>query len=244
MKLTDDNLYITYILENRTQRELMQIFGLTRRQVQFILKEAGLRKHSEVPEEFVRLYEKGLTYAELAEYFDVDYSLITSWRRRMNVRKSKVVRARNSKMPDDDMLYTLRILEEKKIKDIATMYGVATTTVASWLQRAELVNSRKYIIPNKEQLQRDYENATGDKREWIAKKYGVGNGTVAQWLHRNGIKREERPLITREECVEAIDMRLRGVKPKDITDHFSINHSSLIRYMHDYGLFDRWNNKG
>lgn len=87
VKLTDDNLYITYILENRTQVELMQIFGLTRRQLQLRLKEAELQKKTEIPHDIERMHQKGLTYEELADYYDTQVSQVRSWLRRTGLRR-------------------------------------------------------------------------------------------------------------------------------------------------------------
>lgn len=241
MKLTDDNLYITYILENRTQLELMQIFGLTRRQIQISLKEAGLTKHSDIPKDFVRMYEKGLTYMELAEYFDVECSLINSWRKRLDLRRAKELPTGRTKRPDDDTLYTLRILEEKKVREIAELYEVATTTASGWLRRAELVDKRERVMPDKEQLRKDYDEATGNKRKWIGEKYGVAEKTANDWLNKNGIKQEFRPpMLTYDQCIEAIGMKRSGMKTKEVSGRLNVNKSSLIRYMHNYKLFDRW----
>lgn len=87
MQLTDDNLYITYILENRTQEELMQIFGLTRRQLQLRLKEAELQKKTEIPQDIEKMHAKGLSYEELADYYDTQVSQVRSWLRRAGLRR-------------------------------------------------------------------------------------------------------------------------------------------------------------
>ena len=87
MQLTDDNLYITYILQNRTQDEMMEIFGMKRSTLQKTLRKAGLKKVTDVPEDFAKMYGKGLTYSELADYYDVEESLIKSWIKRTGVRR-------------------------------------------------------------------------------------------------------------------------------------------------------------
>lgn len=97
--------------------------------------------------------------------------------------------------PSDDELYTLRILEEKKVREIAAIYNVPYSTVGTWLKTAELVEVRKHKKPDKAQLKRDYAEATGNKRQWIAEKYGVHEKTACLWLRQSGIStKKERKL--------------------------------------------------
>lgn len=85
---TDDDLYIYYILEARTQQDIAEMFGVSRVAVSRWVHKAGLKKQTELPDNLEALYiTKNMTQDELAEYYDVEPSLIRSWIRRAGLRK-------------------------------------------------------------------------------------------------------------------------------------------------------------
>lgn len=87
-KPSDDILYTYYILENRTQRDIGETFGVSRRVVCGWLKKAGLRKHLDVPGDLKELYiQQGMSHDELAEHYGVEPTHIRSWIGRAKLRK-------------------------------------------------------------------------------------------------------------------------------------------------------------
>lgn len=142
--------------------------------------------------------------------------------------------------PSDDELYTLRILEGKKVREIAAYYHVPYSTVGTWLKAAELVEVREHNKPDKAQLKQDYKEATGNKRQWIAEKYGVHEKTACLWLRQYGIDGGFQKLMTYEQCLEAIDMRESGKQAGEIAAHFGVGNATVVRYMRKYDLFTTW----
>lgn len=87
-KPDDDVLYTHYILENRTQQDIGEMFEVSRRVVCGWLKKAGLRKHLDVPQDLERLYiVENRTHDELAQHYGVEATHIRSWIGRAKLRK-------------------------------------------------------------------------------------------------------------------------------------------------------------
>ena len=128
MKLTKEKLYQLYMVENKTQKEIAQIFGKTKSFIQCRCAQYGFQKRVIIKKD--RLYQlyivEDKTQREVANILGVNTRTIYDYLKKFNIVKPK---ANISK----DKLYKLYVEEELPIKDICKEFGVCHETIRKYL---------------------------------------------------------------------------------------------------------------
>lgn len=89
----EDELYVKYIEENQTIKQLMEHYGVSRSILQRWLRKAELSKRLDVPDNIEELYiTENFSQSELAKHYDVDLSRIRSWLIQSGIRKNKTIK--------------------------------------------------------------------------------------------------------------------------------------------------------
>ena len=126
--------------------------------------------------------ENGVPVMQIAKEYGVTYQAIM-----YILKKAGGKKARETKRPSDDDLYTMYILDDMSQTEIANKFGVVPSTVHRWINQAEL--EKESTAPQMpENLIEEYEYG-GCSAHYLADHYGFTYDQVRYWLDKHGAKK-------------------------------------------------------
>ena len=129
-------------------------------------------------------WNKDMTHKEIAEKYDKSSTTIFRWFKKLKIptRDAK----KRSNMPSKEKLYNLYWNEGLTQEEIGKIYGNASKTVSSWMDKLNIPTEMD-VKPSKDELYNLYWKQ-GMKTKEIAKKFNRSRGTVSSWLRGYNIE--------------------------------------------------------
>lgn len=193
LKLDDETLHNLLYVENKMQKEISEIYGISQSTVSKMVCKARQLHPEDFPRKVFKrnpapdkntlkqLYiNEKKSYRKIAKIYNVSATQVMYWVREANLPVNR------GKYPDDDTLHRLLYEDRKSIEEIAKKYEAEIRTVYFWISQARKRNPKDFPYryekpPDALTLNKLYIDESKTTAE-IGKLYNVRAQTVLRWL--------------------------------------------------------------
>ena len=239
-ELTKELLYQMYITEEKSVDKISNETHIGRGIIKRALRRHGIplrnKNYKKLPLNREILEELHIqqkkTEKEIAEMYDCSVSGISRLLRKLCVSNRKGCK-RIQWSTDYDELYRLLIIENKTIKDVATHFGVSTSTLQKKLNEVGLSVAKEKSKTITETTLRELYFQQNMTQEQIAKHLKCGRSLIIELFKKYKIKKEE--TLSATEKNEIIKMYIEGEPPVVIGRTLGIPREVVARVVYRTG---------